>query len=437
MPNPLIDNEDLRQLKSMVGLNDAVINQEITTEFLLVPGDTSQLRDVIWADDTRVRPDNADVTFSGGKYEIRTADSDSQNQNAISFESARIGKYRPGEPFYQGIYVEKDSTPVGHMDVGYFRNNEANGPRLRFKSDGSWELRIGNGGVDTVIPQSSWEGGTPREVTNENEQVSGEFFGLDKMDGTGPSGIDLTDGVDHVILFIGAWYGGGPVVPCVYGIDDEGNYVPHPIGVFEPKTDVTFQQPNQPATVKLDNEGSTTEDTCYVAGRQYSTAGRSSDETRKASHLAGDDTTITVTSTADTYTPILAFRRKSGKEGVGVGAGDLQIFTDQRLQVYVEINADIDEANTTFGEISTVENPEESAIEVADPDKTSLAVNNRGTGFSFNGKLYGQGKNDNEVSEKDPFEFPVAREDVVVIWARSVTGNDASIEANLVLQEAR
>lgn len=435
MPNPLVESDDLRQLKSMVGLNDAVINQELTTEFLLVPGETSQLRDVVWADDTRVRPGNADVNFSGGKYQITTADSASQNQNSISFESARVGKYKPGEPFYQGIYVEKDGPPVGHMDVGYFRNSEVNGPRLRFKSDGSWELRIASGGVDTVIPQSEWTGGTPREVTNENSSVSGEFFGFDKMDGSGPSGIDLTNSIDHVVLFIGAWYGGGPVVPCIYSMDDEGNYVPHPIGVFEPKTDVTFQQPNQPATVKLDNEGSTTQDTCFVAGRQYSTAGRSSDEVRKVSHLS--DGGITVTSTAGNYTPILAFKRKASKEGVGIGAGDLQIFTDQRLHVYAEINADVDEANTTFDKVSTVQNPEESAIEVADPDNTSLAVTTRGNGFSFNGKLYGQGKNDQKVAEKSPFEFPVAREDVVVLWARSLTGANANIEFSLGLQEAR
>jgi len=434
MTNPLIENDDLAQIKSMVNLNDTVITQELEPDFTVTPDTVSQLQDVIWADGARVRPANADVNYSNGTYTVTTADGDSNNQNAISFESSKTGAYTPGEPFYFGEYVQKSSAPVGHLDIGYFRNNQDNGPWLRWKSDGSWEFIVANGGKLAKIPQSSWTGGTAREVTNEDDDVVGEFFGFDKMDGSGPSGIDLTNGVDHVVHIIGAWYGGGALVPSILTMDDKGNYRPHPIGVFEPKNDISFEQPNQPVTARLDNEGGSTEDSVEIAGRQYSSAGESSVEKKKAPHFSEGGVTV-----GTSYTPVAAFKRKQGEEGTSIDAASIEIQTDQRLFAYLEINADIDDANTTFQDPSTVMNSSETSIEVADPDNSSLATNQRGAGTSYGVEpsIFGAGKNDAVVSESGPSDFPIAREDVVVLWAKTVTGQSATIEFAINFEEAR
>jgi len=436
MTNPFLENDDIKKAMGQVSLNDAIITAEISTEFLLVPRKVSQLRDVVWADDSRVRPANADVEFLNGKYTITTADSGSENQNAISFESLRVGQYRPGSPFFQGVYVEKDESPVGHLDFGYFRNNEEQGPRFRWNSDGSWSIRVANGGVDTVIPRNTWQGGTSREVENENSTVTGEWFGIDPMDGSGPSGIDLTDGsIDYVFGFVGAWYGGGPVMPVVLTTDGKGNYHPHPVGIFEPKNDVNFEQPNQPVTVKLDNEGGSSQDTVNVAGRQYSTAGKSNNEVRKHSHVNsgdGDDNGISI---GTSYEPLLAFKRKADSKGINIRPGLIEIGTDQLLHVYAEINATIDEGATTFSDPSTVQNPSESVIEVADPSDIVGAV--RGDGASYNGLFYGSAqKNQARLEESEGFSFPVGREDVVILWARSLTGNSATVQSNVNLEES-
>lgn len=418
-------------------INDATRTTGVNNEFLLVPEDVSSIRDALVIDGTLQTQStgNTDrLAFNEDTYLVKTT---ATGTDTTSFESARIGRYRSGADAVAGLYFQKNSPPVGKVEWGFGREERTvetetqglNGFYWRYESDGSLSFIIEREGVETIIPQSAWgyAEDDPREVTDENENLSGLLFGLEPFDGSQHSrhNVDVSNGYVYRIDF--AWYGGGVIVPKIVILDEYGRQNAIELFAFKPVGQTSIAQPNQPIFARLDNQGTAEADQCKVAGRQFSVVGDFEDRLRETSELVED---VALPNTgAETF--VVTFRRKPGYPGIEIGIRDIITAINNRGFLSVAINADFGAQTPDWSAPSTVsDNPEETALETATVDTGGDPLTVDTQARKYNGTIITGDNQSSSVSERGPVEFPVIREQPVAFLARDLTGNGSTLHAN-------
>lgn len=197
-----------------------------------------------------------------------------------TIETAQLGVYVTGHAANAGTGMRFDPNNMAEGRWGYY--NDLDGFFFERTAAEGFRLGIRRGGITQYIERANW---------------------LDRLDGEGPSGlnIDLSQGYIFEIDF--AWYGHGPIVWKV--LPKEGTIGVQPtlavMHVAFVDGGTTSKNANLPITVE--NFGTT--GNMYLTGRQYSIYGPYETEERSTGRSSGLQTI------SDTWTPIISFRRQT------------------------------------------------------------------------------------------------------------------------------
>lgn len=312
-------------LKPPLDLNGAVRVEEARIQF--------ENNSVLDTDLRNFRPGTGDVVFTGGDYEITTT-ADGTSRQAL--ETARLGKYNAGLPGAIGMLVGKMDDPVGYAEWGYGGEDFTNAMRWHLASDGTYRFDRVRGGVLTEIPRSLWsQSAGATTITDNNGDTTGEVIGLDPLDGTGDSGVEIATpflglfGMDFVL------YGGGGVAPWVVDLTADGVVQKVYPFVFAPKRETVLTQFNQPIFGRLDNDGTATADSLTVTERQFTVFGKPSQEPRKTPHV------FDLAKTAGTPTALYGIRRRNAGGPVPLNLNSMNVSVDSDAHIYFLVNPTI------------------------------------------------------------------------------------------------
>lgn len=172
-----------------------------------------------------------------------------------------------------GLYDTNNGMAVGYVDIG-----------------GPFSILYRNDGVDTVVPQAS--------------------FNVDPLDGTGPSGILLNTETFNTYRISFVWYGTNIVRYQVLNTNNEWVTF-HEIENVNILPDAAFSNPYLPLRAEQANLGVVTADLLYVKG--WKAAVIHSGETNAGIRTFDMQQTVTTASTAETY--MFTIRDKSAFGG--------------------------------------------------------------------------------------------------------------------------
>lgn len=199
---------------------------------------------------------------------------------------------------------------------------------IRYTSTGAEAVLVSNGSHlgDSPVPQENWN--------------------VDTMDGSGdgdnPSGLQLTPETGYVYQFEYTWYGHGALY----------------VGVAHPQTDevihfhkfnvdrTSFDRPNMPPLLVVDDEGTSADLTARLGGMQYALYGSQLGEegteergtevtkTNFSISTASVDNNSSVDPDAEPGDPVIAIQRASGVRDISLRLENLFAEIDNPMWVY-------------------------------------------------------------------------------------------------------
>lgn len=252
-----------------------------------------------------------DAETSGGGTSSTYQTNKSAQRIAVSATTAGVrviqskvwGNYQPGKS--QEILVTfaniKSVSGITKM-AGYYWTNW--GIYTKHKDAVAYVgIRTYNTGsaVDDDVAQSSWN--------------------LDKMDGTGPSGVTLDFSKVQIFFIDFEWLGVGRV--RVGWVIDGLVYYCHEFLHTNVDTEVYMSNPNAPIRYEIQNDGTGAADTFdCICSSVMSEGGQ--DATSISTYISRDGTPITLAA-SDIWTPIISFRLKSDHLCTRVNAKDATV----------------------------------------------------------------------------------------------------------------
>lgn len=355
----------------------------------------SQLRDIV-----KVVGNGAVTNVPGNEeYELTVA---SQGDSA-DLRSVQRGKYVSGKSAEMGIGVRfaTQTFEAGQIArFGYF--DDLNGFYFKYTNDGI-SVGVMKDGTSVDIPQAQWN--------------------VDRMDGTGASGIELDVTKGNIFQIVYTWYGFGTIV---FQVVVTGNGVQREQIVHEyaPVGQTSIKNPNLPINVTLANTDSASAPaTLYVAGRQYSVIGQAITSNKRTTSTYRTNVTVN----EGGFTPIMSVRRKVDYLGNAIRVLNMEVMVDEDCIYQVRINGVLD--TQAFGDIpDTIQS--ETALEL---DTTATAVTG-GIG-TFTGIAAGTGKGNTMNSKSDEFDYVIEDDQIVTLCVSPINAASATINAVLRLSE--
>jgi hypothetical protein len=254
------------------------------------------------------------VTDGAGEIIISTGATASSSS---LMRSAEIGRYVPGYAAEVGIGMRFPAAPTGEQvaEWGGRSADGTNGFIWGYDVTGLYIARLDGGVIKDKTYQADWN--------------------LDKMDGTGKSGInlDMADGNIFQINF--TWYGYGQIVwQLVTTVN--GLQAPRSVHQLKVLGEPSIEDPNLAVFAEVSNGATTSNFTADVGGRQYSIIG----EYRPAYRFAGEYRAPVATST--TAVPTITFKAKTGflSRAIKVDMTDV-IPASQDVIVEIRINGSL------------------------------------------------------------------------------------------------
>ncbi len=235
----------------------------------------SDLRDIVST------TGSATVSNNNTEFVLTTT---ANGADSAILSSAEKGRYQSGYAGEAGIGVRLPALPTGNQVVRWGLFDEENG--VFFGVDGTSPfVAIRRAGVDTVIPQASWN--------------------VDPLDGTGPSGATLDLSKGNIFQMDFTWYGYG-VIEFRVVIPDPTTLAQEVITVnrYSTSGETSLADPNLPLRAEINNDGTASALQVFVGGRQYSILGNYNPTFR----ITSERRTITTTTT---LTPVISFQRKT------------------------------------------------------------------------------------------------------------------------------
>jgi hypothetical protein len=364
-------------------LNNAIRTEEVTIQFENNSQENTDLRNV--------RVGNGTITFANGVFTLETGADGAQAQ---AIETANIGEYSAGLPAGIGLEIEKDSDPSGFAEWGYGGDVFTDGFYWRLESDGSYKFVREKGGVKTNITRDLWEPTVDREiVTNENGVETGVVTGLDPLDGSADSGVDISTpvlglfGVDFVL------YGGGGFAPWHVDLTAQQEVEKVYPFVFHPTTENILEQFNQPIFARIDNDGTAESDSLTVTERQFTVFGSAASPQRGSQHV------FDLNKTVSSPTCIIAIRRADPAGGTRLDILESVLQTDNDVHLWYLVDPDPVANN---GDANWVQPQRDFAGNIASSTETSIEVNealtvDAATGVALDGDIV-EGGNRNQTS---------------------------------------
>lgn len=224
-------------------------------------------------------------SVSNNATEYLVATGTNANASAI-LDSEERGRYIPGMTGEAGIGIRLPVIPTNTQEArwGYFDDN--NGYFFGRDATGIF-IDIRRAGTDTKIYQDNWN--------------------VDKLDGTGKSGINLNVAKGNIFQIIYTWYGYGVINFTVITSDKDNVQKQVIVHRYRPQEETSVADPNLPIRAQAIN-GATAPASglnLYVGGRQYSVFGPFNPKRRITSERR-----LNVTAATSNFVPTVSFRRK-------------------------------------------------------------------------------------------------------------------------------
>ena len=366
----------------------------------------SQLREITTTSGTGTA-----ITEDSGEIKLSTG---TATNNVVETKTRERGQYHSGITGECGIGMRIPTTPSGSQDVkwGYF--DDENGFGFGYDSTSPYVFYRKNSST-TKIHQKDWN--------------------VDKMDGKGPSGLNLdaANGVIYQILF--TWYGYGTIFWYVFLENDENDsekdlFIVHQ---YTPSNEASVYDPNQPIKVRAENGSNTSSNLdIYVGGRQFNLVkGSFIPQSRQVSEII---TSYSIDGTQGKYTPVIALRPKqtfgpSGRtNSIRVVTKNIEIQTAQKIDFRLVTQASTNLSSSDWGD-PTGWSSDETAVETVTADNTSFTASG---GFVVErGLLSGGDISDQETN----FDIVLGPNEEVVLEIGNRSGSSTEITAIVKWEE--
>ena len=282
--------------------------------------------------DITTETNSGTVTHSGAEYILTTGTTASSVARLVSAER---GRYQPGAQCMTGIGFRRPTAPTGAQEwkAGYYDTEDGFG----FGEDATGVyVFYRKASSDTKVYQTAWN--------------------QDKMDGTGRSGltVDLTPGVIFQMPF--TWYGYGSLRFAILYQDANGKDKYVEVHTVNP-TGISVNDPNLPIAAEVINGATEVTFITYIAGRQFSVAGRYNPNRRITSVAR-----LAMGSVGETALPLATFRRKSAFDSVSVKVEGFDVLSTADMLIQVILNGTL-AGSPSYGALTGIA-AAETAVEV-------------------------------------------------------------------------
>lgn len=331
-------------------------------------------------------------TIGAGEYELTV----SSANDLAQLSSAERGRYLAGAVAEIGLGVRNTVNALSNTQQarwGYF--DESNGFYYLLNSNGL-NCAILRDGQELVIPRSN--------------------FNIDRLDGSGPSGVNLSvaNGIIYKIQYSWYGYGGVDFLVATKGIDNVQKVIPCHRYFTSNQTSVT--NPNLHIRAELKNNTTNSNANLYIAGRQFSILGKYLPNRRiNTSYL-------NVPSPGrNNFSPILSIRRKATYRGVA-----LKLFSADFI-AGCDIFAEIRVKTTLTGPTNFINIPNQIATETAvEQDSASTGVTG---GIVIWAGIIPADKA--SLRQVEGVQYDICEFDIVTICAQSIGTSAGSLSAAL------
>lgn len=375
-----------------------------------------------------VRPGNGTVSLSGGEFTVSTP---AQTDGAQALETAQIIEYDAGLKGEVGMYIEYNSDPVGFREWGLGGDAFSDELLWRHNSDGTFAFVRERAGTRATIPESDWDEETNgAEVTDTGGNTVGHVWGIDPLDGSGPSGVDIHGSFLGVFSLEMVLYGGGGVAPCLMGQDRKGRVRKVFPFIFRPANESILTQFNAPLVARVDNDGTATADSFVVRERQYLHYGVS-----RAPNRATPDARELTNLGISTPEAVIGIRREAAGNPTRLDILNAFIHPDNECHVWYLSRPTVTNSPTwgrpqrDFSGNLVADN--ETSVEVS----TDLTVD-ASTGVAVQGNLL-EGGNWGKIGAAtvDLQNAVFVRDEPVVLMVESINQDVGTIESVINIQE--
>lgn len=335
---------------------------------------------------------SATVTNSGGEYALATT---ALANDAATMSSAERGRYVPGLGAEVGIGVRLPATFAGTAIARWGSFDGTNGFGFGVDATGLFVF-VQRAGVEVKTYQSDWS--------------------VDRLDGTGASGLTLTANEGNIYQVQFSWYGYGVLNFIVILPNEAGRQRSVTVHRFSPTQATSVQDPNLPIRVSLANGNSATARQLYVGGRQFSVLGGFMPNRRQN----GAYRTAAIGSIGTTFVPVASFRRKAAFLGVSVKVGGFDLLVDADMYYQLRLNATLTGASFTTPADTTAS---ETACE---SDVSATAIS--GGQIIYPGGIAPASSNSNRsLSSLDGLDLDLPADQPVTLCVRRVTGTNGGV----------
>lgn len=454
-----LEQEDA--LRGVADLNGAIAVENLTGLWNLTPGDPFTDLQNFNTTDRWDEVSGGTVSLQSGLNVLET-DGTQASSRAI-LETAPLGIYRAGTQVRVagGFTTAADPTEDQYYEWGYGR---ADGDSHIFYRDTADDLQIRTGNErsgEKVVSRAAGDlnPGNVTEKTDGSGNTVLRVYGLDAMDGDGPSGIDYDRSKGYVSGFRIGWYGPTVTIPFLVGVGDiAGSWRERvfPLCILKPVGEPLITRPNEPWKFEVNNNGSAPESgglRLPTGGRQFSYGGNIMAGREDTVHqsptmtvpMDGTGTTVELKEsggpTREWYV-LGVFKRTAGDEETAVSLGEMSFTNTENLRIHARVipesdlsgTLDYSEPSDVHGESSYVEvdmwEDTPSRITI---DSATIDGRTRLKGKSWGGSIVsGSGQNNRfTVGSANDYGLQFVRNEPVVLLGNTVSGSSSTASGNI------
>lgn len=246
-------------------------------------------------------------------------------------------------------------------------------------------------------------------------------WSVDKMDGTGDSGITLDLTKPHVYICQFFWYGFLSIEFIIMAIDPAtGDLRKYTVHRHVPSDTSMLIDPNYPISAKVLNHNATyPTPKLLVSFREYSVLGEFIPNERFTSAIR-----LNVPINNTTWTPLSSWRKKANYESIAVSPLGFDMLANTDVRIIAFVNMTLNNPNWT-DITNTLPSETSLQMDIAATVDGSLAT---GAGYKIYGNIHSGAAKINETAlSRESFEFNMARGYTITFLARTVSSTTGSI----------
>ena len=457
----------LEQSDALVGvadLNGAIPVENLTGLWNLTPSDPFTDLQSFRTTDRWDEISGGTVSLDRGLNVLETDGTQADSRSVL--ETGPLGIYRSGTQVRVagGFTTAEDPTGDQYYEWGYGRQGGQSHVFFRDTAD-DLQIRPANERSGEKVVSRA-DGHLDVDEVTEFEDGNGDVvlrvYGLDPMNGDGPSGIDYDRAEGYLSGFRIGWYAPTVTIPFLVAVGDvAGSWRERvfPLCILEPVGEALISRPNEPWKFEANNNGSAPGSGAGLrlptGGRQFSYGGNIEAGREDIVHqsptmtvpMDGSGTTVELKesggNTREWYV-LGVFKRTAGDEETAVSLGEMAFTNTENMRIHARVIPEADlsgtleysEPSDTHGESSYVQvdmwadTPDRITI-----DSATIDGRTRLKGKSWGGSIVaGSGQNNKfTVGDANDYGLQFIRNEPVVLLGNTVSGSSSTVSGNIGL----